>query len=154
YGPNHGFAETVQLPTGTSTVCAYAINQGAGGNASLGCTTVTVLPTIADQGRVPFGVLEAVQVSGNSAVASGWAIDPDTASPISVHLYVGSVGKAVTADRARSDVGAAYPVYGPNHGFAETVQLPTGTSTVCAYAINQGAGGNASLGCKTVTVGG
>ncbi len=48
---------------------------------------------------------------------SGWAIDPDTAAPISVHVYVGSVGEAIIADGVREDVGAAFPGYGAQHGF-------------------------------------
>ncbi|QIG38324.1 hypothetical protein G5T42_01565 [Microbacterium sp. 4R-513] len=151
-GTNHGFAEKLTLPVGTTQVCAYAINNGAGGPAFLGCKSATVAGTTPDLGRAPFGNLEAVTVSGNAATASGWAIDPDTTAPIKVHLYVGSVSAEYTADKARSDVAAAYPASGPNHGFVEKLTLPAGTTQVCAYAINSGPGGNAFLGCKTVTV--
>ncbi|MFJ6531888.1 hypothetical protein [Microbacterium sp. NPDC091662] len=153
YGDRHGFAETLTLPVGTSTICAYGINAGPGGHTLLGCKTATVnAPGIVEKGRAPIGALEAVTVSGNTASVTGWTLDPDTASPITVHLYVGATGTAYTADKARADVGAANPGYGDQHGFAETLTLPVGTSTICAYGINAGPGGHTLLGCKTATV--
>ena len=50
------------------------------------------------------------------------------------------------------DVSVAYPDYGPTHGYSVTFSpaLAPG-STVCAYAINVGAGStNPQLGCRTV----
>ena len=83
-----------------------------------------------------------------TARIAGWAIDPDTGSPIDVHLYVGSIGTNGTASTYRGDVGAAYPAYGPYHGFDRVVPVdPTGKD-VCAYAINQGAGTTTALGCR------
>lgn len=151
-GTDHGFSETVTLPVGTTQVCAYAINNGAGGHAFLGCKTATVASSTPDLGRAPFGNFEAVTVSGNVATPSGWAIDPDTSAPIKIHLYVGASGAEYTADKPRADVGRIYPSAGPNHGFAESLTLQAGTSQICAYAINNGAGGHAFLGCKTATV--
>lgn len=149
-GSRHGFAETVSLPAGTSTVCVYAINDGSGGNVQLGCRDVTA-PSQADPGRVPIGSFEGVRVSGSTATAIGWALDPDTSSSIRVHLYVDANGQAFTADRSRPDVAAAYPGSGDRHGFSEDLPLPPGTSNICAYAINDGLGGNTLLGCKKVT---
>ncbi|MFF2488797.1 hypothetical protein ACFVSU_20520 [Microbacterium sp. NPDC058062] len=151
-GVNHGFAEKVTLPVGTTQVCAYAINNGAGGHAFLGCKSATVVDMAPDLGRAPFGNFESVTVSGNVATASGWAIDPDTAAPIKVHLYAGATGTEYTADKARADVGASYPASGPNHGFSEKLTLQAGTTQICAYAINTGAGGHTFLGCRSATV--
>ena len=151
-GPNHGFVEKLNLPVGTTQVCAYAINNGAGGHASLGCRTATVAAAAPDLGRTPFGNFEALTVSGNVATASGWAIDPDTAAPIKIHLYAGAAGTEYTADKARADVGAIYPAAGPNHGFVEKLTLQPGTTQICAYAINNGAGGHALLGCRSAKV--
>ena len=51
----------------------------------------------------------------------------------------------------RSDLGAAYPIFGPYHGFDVTLAAPSGPTQVCVYAINWGPGwGNPQLGCKTV----
>ena len=151
-GPNHGFVETVTLPVGTSQVCAYGINTGPGGHTFFGCKTVTVAPTIVDKGRPPVGSYESLTVSGSTAVVKGWALDPDVATSIKVHIYVGAAGTEYTADASRSDVAAAYPGYGDRHGVAQSVALPVGTTNVCLYAINNGAGGHTLLGCKTATV--
>jgi hypothetical protein len=153
YGANHGFSEALTLPPGVSTVCAYAINTGAGGHTALGCRSATVTPTIVDRGRAPTGNYESLVVDGNTATAAGWALDPDTAAPIKVHLYVGSVGAEYTADKSRPDLVPFYPELGPNHGFSEKLTLPTGTTQVCAYAINNGVGGHTFLGCRSAYVG-
>ena len=145
YGPNHGFNGAVPVPAGTHEVCVYALNTGPGtSNKSLGCKTVTV-------GGIPFGHFESA-VGGAGAVAvSGWAIDPDSADPINVDVWVdGAFTAKLTANVNRPDVGSAYPAYGPTHGFSGSVPLPAGTHEVCAYALNTGSGSsNKALGCKT-----
>lgn len=151
YGAGHGFSARLTAPPGVHTVCVYAINTGPGATTPLGCKTVTVLGTT-DQGRPPIGQFESLTLNGSTATTVGWAIDPDTSAPIAVHLYVGAVGKAYTADKARTDIAATYPDAGANHGFSESFEVPPGTSQVCAYAINTGAGGHTLLGCKTATV--
>jgi hypothetical protein len=101
----------------------------------------------------PFGNVDvAVGLPDGKVRVSGWAIDPDTKTPIDVHVYVGSAGTARTANVARGDIGAVYPTSGPNHGFDVTVDAPAGASKVCVYAINSGAGGNVALACRTVSV--
>ena len=145
YGPNHGFSGTVPVPAGSHEVCAYALNTGPGtSNKSLGCKTVTV-------GGIPFGHLEAVLGDAGAVTVSGWGIDPDSADPINVDVWVdGAFTAKITADVARPDVAAAYPAYGPNHGFDNSIVLPAGTHEVCVYALNTGSGAsNKSLGCKT-----
>ena len=125
YGPNHGFSGTVPVPAGSHEVCAYALNTGPGtSNKSLGCKTVTV-------GGIPFGHLEAVLGDAGAVTVSGWAIDPDSADPINVDVWVdGAFTAKITADVARPDVAAAYPAYGPNHGFDDSIPLPAGTHEV------------------------
>lgn len=154
YGDKHGFAATLGAAPGPQTVCAYAINTGPGGHVLLGCKSITVAApaaTITDQGRAPIGALDSVTATASGFQVSGWAIDPDTTSPITVHLYVGTVGVAVPSNGSRPDVGAVYPAYGSQHGFSAALPAPAGTSTVCAYGMNTGAGGHTQLGCKTVT---
>lgn len=150
-GTAHGFDRTFGTVPGTYQACTYALNVGAGANVAMGCKSVTVAP-LPERGRTPIGVLEQVAVAGTTANVAGWALDPDTHLPIPVHIYVGSVGKAYTADLARADVGRAWPSYGPNHGFSENVDLPYGTSNVCAYALNTKPGANLLLGCTSVTI--
>jgi hypothetical protein len=145
-----GFGQTLAVPPGTHSICLFALNHGLGAsNASLGCKTVTV-------GGVPFGHFESSTVGPDDVTVSGWAIDPDTASSIAVHVYVdGHWTTATTANGNRPDVGTAFPAYGSAHGFSDTIALSAGTHQVCLYAINAGNGTwNPTLGCRSVTVGG
>ena len=60
---------------------------------------------------------------------------------------------AVTANvAARATSAAAYPALGSAHGFSVGCPIAAGTHTVCAYAINDPAGYNPTIGCRTVTV--
>ena len=146
YGSAHGFSATVPAGPGQHTVCAYGINTGAGANVSLGCRVVS-MPT-----GSPIGSLDVMFGGKGTVSAGGWTADPDTAAPIAVHLYVDSVGSAVTANLNRPDVGAYFPAWGPLHGWATTVNATPGVHTVCAYAINVGNGSNVALGCRLITV--
>lgn len=143
----HGFEVTVRVPTGTHTVCVYAINVPAGDNPSLGCRRVTIVD------RPPVGQLDSVALSTVNgkgvATVSGWAVDPDTTAPIWVHVYVDSGGTPVLADRERGDLARYFST--TNHGYEATVTFPAGTHRLCAYAINVPAGGNPELGCRVLT---
>jgi SpoIID/LytB domain protein len=150
WGVDHGFDAVVAAPVGPHSVCVYAINVGPGSHVALGCRSVTVLPPRAAR---PFGSFDlAASVEGEINVA-GWAIDPDTADPIDVHVYVdGRLAGGTRADRTRSDVGAVFPAAGPNHGFDALFAAAPGQHNVCTYAINDGPADNTFLGCKTMTV--
>jgi GH25 family lysozyme M1 (1,4-beta-N-acetylmuramidase) len=131
---------------GAHTFCLYGIDsQGLDGNPKLGCMTTTVT-------GAPFGHFEAATAVAGGIEVGGWAIDPNTSSPIDVHLYVDGVyNTSIVAGVDRPDVGAAYTQSGSDHGFDDTISLPAGSHTVCAYAINTGLGAsNTSLGCRTV----
>jgi hypothetical protein len=146
--PGHGRAlgYDVVLPLPDArTVCVYGINEGPGGNVLLGCRQL---------GHEPFGSLDRVDAAAGGLRVQGWALDPDRAGPIDVHVYVDGRLAAVTrADRNRPDIAASFPAYGPTHGFDVTVAVPRGTHQVCAYAINQAAGStNPSLGCKAAAL--
>ena len=147
-GPNHGF--DISLPvqgTGEQNVCVYAIDAGPGANVLMGCDTLQ------PPGGSPRGVLEQTVVTGGTIAVSGWALDPDTISATTVHIYVDSASTAYTANAPRADVGAVFPGYGPEHGFSETITADPGAHNICVYAINVGVGDNILLGCKNVTVG-
>ena len=149
FGPAHGYEATFGgVPGGPHTVCTYGINVGAGTNALAGCRTITT-------SGVPFGSLDTVTSSdgGRTIAVAGWTIDPDTTSPLTVHVYVDDVGRGIlTADGARPDVGTMFAPYGPNHGYRATITgLPAGTHRVCAFALNVAVGGvNPELGCATL----
>lgn len=147
-GPAHGFDVRVPSPPGqTVSVCAYAINAaGAGGNPSLGCRDLA--PTSGS----PIGAFDTATAVEGGIRFTGWAADPDTASPITVHAYIGELGYALTADANRPDLAGPLLSLGTRHGFDRTFQAPPGTYQACMYALNVGAGANVALGCKTVTI--
>jgi hypothetical protein len=146
----HGFDAALQVRGGSHEVCVYAINNGPYGftNPTLGCKRVTVDGS-------PQGFLDVATGGAASARLRGWTIDSDTTGPIDVHLYVDGVFHSVaTADRARSDLAAAFPAYGGSHSFDETVGLSRGVHQVCVYGINREStpGSNRLLGCRAVTI--
>lgn len=147
YGAAHGYGATLTARPGAHQVCVYGIDVGLGGNALLGCRSVTV-PT-----GSPFGSVDAATGRAGGIDLGGWAIDPDTAAPIDVHVYVdGSFAGAFPAVGSRPDVGTAFPGFGDGHGFAVTVASSSGTRVACVYGINVGAGDNRLIGCRTVGV--
>lgn len=147
YGAAHGFRITLPIPDGFHEVCAYAINEGSGDrNPLVGCRSTFI-------GGSPYGSVDGVAgIGGGSISVSGWAIDPDTAGPTQVHVYVdGTYRGPLVADVNRPDVGAAFPGYGADHGYSGTFNVGSGSHQVCIYALNvAGAGGNALLACRTV----
>ena len=143
YGTAHGYRTTVRATPGPHTVCAYAINARAGDNQQIGCRSVTVPAN-------PFGAVDVVRAGADGIRVSGWAIDPNTSAPIEVHVYVGTSGTPVLADRARPDLAAVYPDAGSKHGF-DTVVKGSAGQTVCVYGINAGPGANATLACRTAS---
>ena len=149
YGDNHGIDVALAAKTGTYNVCAYAINVAGGtGNTLLGCNTVSVVD------KSPIGGMNAFSASGTESITvNGWTIDPETADPLRVHVYVDGVGVANTlANANRPDVARHYPNYGAAHGIDATFAASPGTHSVCAYGINLGSGANTALGCQNVTV--
>jgi len=146
-GAHRGFEIEVPALPGPHTVCAYGLNVGTGGNRLLGCRSMTV------PDRTPFGSFDsATRLTSGSLRLSGWTIDPDLVFPVDVHVYLnGTFAAALSATVNRPDVGAAFPVFGPHHGFDVTLAAPSGTVQACVYAINWGPGwGNPLIGCRTV----
>jgi len=151
WGSGRGYSGTLTgLTGGRHEVCTYGINVGAGRNAQLACRDV-VLPS-----GSPGGSLDAATSPQAGVVdASGWAVDPDTAAPVTVHVYLdGRPLVSTRADRDRPDVARARPGYGAAHGFAARLTgVAPGQHTICAFGIDVGIGSNAQLGaCRAVTV--
>jgi hypothetical protein len=98
----------------------------------------------------PIGNLEAAATNYVGGVeVSGWTFDPNTVGPIEVRVYInGAFAGSAMANGSRPDVGAVYPGYGPNHGYAFIVPSGAGPGAqVCTYGINFGPGANTTLGC-------
>lgn len=148
-GANHGFTGSWSVPAGTYTMCVYMKGQGAGGDGSLGCRSVTV-PAVA--AKAPVGALQTVTVAPGQVSISGWAVDADApTTPLVIDVQLDG-WKSLTADQATTLAEAAVPGSGTAHGFSGSWSVPAGTHTMCVYVKGQGAGGDASLGCRYVTV--
>ncbi|MGZ4735358.1 MAG: CAP domain-containing protein [Acidimicrobiia bacterium] len=100
----------------------------------------------------PIGTFESATRLPGAIAVQGWAIDPDTAGPVAIHVYVDGLWDGqTTANTYRPDVGGAYPNYGSAHGYFGYVPVGVGLHLVCVYAINQGLGtANTQLGCSYV----
>ena len=138
-----GFSGSIETTGGRHVVC---LTTGTLALGALGCRTVD------SPGGSPFGMIDVVASQVGGVNISGWAMDPDVASPITMHLYVNGVGFAVNADANRPDVAGVFPAFGPAHGFSSQLPAPGGKVTVCAYAINVGLGSHSLLGCRSTNV--
>ena len=152
-GDLHGFATTVSTTSGSHEVCVTALNATTGPSTQIACRTVTVpaVQTPPASNRAPFGNIETVTATAGSVTLTGWALDPDTNDPITVHMYVDSASAAFTANQSRPDVGQVWG-RGDLHGFTTTMAAAPGVRTVCLYGINATPGTNPQIGCRTVTV--
>lgn len=101
-------------------------------------------------------------VSGSQCAVYGWAYDPNSASPINVHIYIdgtyqtGTILTSVRADDSRPDVAASIPGAPSNTGFVYTLpsQYHDGQQhTYYVYAINSnGVGPNPLLASSPRTM--
>lgn len=137
----HGFNAVFALPDGVNTVCADALNLGAGGNSMFACRTFSVTGT-------PVARIEASTQRGRVSTFTGWALDYDVPSrQMLVRAYVnGRYAAGTYTTVARSDVNSTYHVTGPK-GYSLAVPLGTGSNSVCLTVQNIGAGAAKSLGC-------
>lgn len=145
FGPNHGFGGVIPVAPGSHSVCIWGINQGIGANLNLGCRTI-VVPSSS-----PVGVLNDVWGTPSAINMWGWALDPNTIEPISVHVRIDGQWTVVKADAPNAGVASAYPDFGPNHGFSAVIPTTSGRHEVCTWAINVGAGTNLGFGCRIIT---
>ncbi|MCX6510972.1 MAG: hypothetical protein NT081_09220 [Actinobacteria bacterium] len=136
-----GFSGTATSYGGSHTVC---VGLNALPAMTVGCRQVTL------SGGSPTGFLDSVTRTSGGIAVNGWAIDPDTAASVDIHVYVNGVNTLASASGSRPDVGAAMPGYGNNHGFAVTVPARGNSSDVCVYGINVGVGVHVLLGCRKV----
>lgn len=148
YGDVHGYQQKLTgIGPGTHTVCAVARNTGGGSDAKT-CSSVA-----ASTGNPTLLLDEVSSPAAGQVRVRGWAIDPDTAKPINVDVYFnGGNGKRLLADQTKASLASTYAGFGAGHAFASTIaNIPSGTTQVCAYGINQGAGQNTPV-CRSLTV--
>jgi hypothetical protein len=145
-GAAHGFDEVVPISGGGShSLCIYGLNVGPGQVSIISCLNVTA------GGGPAVGWFDNAVAGEATVTVDGWAIDPDTASPTDVHVYVDNTRTITSASVARSDIARAYPAYGSGHGFSVTVPAAAGAHSVCAYAIDA-VSSPTHLGCRQVVV--
>ncbi|MHB8793725.1 MAG: M23 family metallopeptidase [Thermoleophilia bacterium] len=96
----------------------------------------------------PFGAVDGADIVPGGFKVNGWALDPNTPSPVAIHAYRDGQGAAIAAaDRYRWDVGTNFPPSGSQHGFSASIPAGPGLHNACVYAINAGPGSNGFLGC-------
>jgi hypothetical protein len=143
----HNFTLALALKSGAHTVCAVGLNVLYGThNSKAACRTITLA-------LKPIGKFESLTRATGSTnlVVTGWTLDPDTTAALSVKVSLDGVAYgSTTANVARTDIGAAYPAFGSNHGISTRVTANDGEHTVCLTAVNVGGGSNRSLGCKLI----
>lgn len=148
---------SIEVPVtvaGDHQLCLRVRDIDTGERENIRCTSYTV--------RNAFGSFDQVALvrpPGQSARVSleGWVIDPN--------LPVGATGlwrfnmdggvwsQPFRAPSARSDVAAAFPGQGANHGLGMTSDIAPGTHTFCVSAIPTGGGATeTALGCHEVVV--
>jgi hypothetical protein len=143
----HNFAAALTLKSGRHSICAVGVNVAYGSGAPPAACLLIALRLS------PFGRFEALgrAPGSHNLLVRGWAIDPDTSSPIRVSIKVGGAAPVpATAGSSRPDVAAVYPAYGTRHGYLVVVKASDGEQTVCISAVNISAGANKALGCRIV----
>ncbi len=144
-----------------------AVNASSGNSAYSKVYDKATSAKAAQNTHVPLGSFDQARSGNGTVTVAGWAFDDDQpTAPVDIHVYVGGPAGAAGAEGhaiglangSRSDVGAAYPGRGNNHGFSKTFTTnKRGQQDVYVYAINidssgKTGGSNTLLGKRTVTV--
>ena len=150
-GDQHAFRAVLPLTAGPHRICGIAVNAAGtqGTDATLGCRTITVSAS-------PLGLVHNPVIRPGAVSITGWALDPDTATPISVQVLLdGALMVTTRAATVTAGLGAAHPGYGDGHGWAATVTATPGLHRVCVKALNATGtpGVTTVLRCSTVTTG-
>ncbi|GMA94269.1 hypothetical protein GCM10025881_10930 [Pseudolysinimonas kribbensis] len=103
----------------------------------------------------PYGEITATTPKQNAIGVHGWAVDPDTGAnsdvSLSVRLYVdGADAGLYVADKTDAALAQRYAYYGTKHVFDVTLSgVSPGIHSICARAVNIGAGANNTFACTT-----
>jgi len=133
-----GFTLTAEAPPGDRQVCVVAIDANTAERRQLGCQNVTV------ENAAPQGVIDQIVGSTGQIRVRGWALDPDSREPISIHVIMdGQLAGHVRASGSRPDVDRVFGL-GESRGFDITVSAASGTRSVCVHMINTPVNHNAN----------
>ncbi|MGI8678993.1 MAG: fibronectin type III domain-containing protein [Jatrophihabitans sp.] len=140
----HNFSGALASRSGPHTVCAIALNALYGtSNSAPSCRSISLALS-------PLGYLDSLARSSGTLVATGWAADPDSASPTAVTVTLdGHQVGTYQAAAARPDVGRVYPSLGAARGYSIPISAGDGEHTVCVTAKNV-SGGTDLARCKLI----
>lgn len=135
------------IKEGTRRMCVVVRNTGAGRDVRVDCRYMVI------SGGSPTGTFDGFSQKGDKARVWGWALDPGAPGPSQIRItYDSWASTTIVADRGRADIARAFPGEGAAHGYTFEVTIPRGAHTLCATAINRGAGSDTLLGCRQVIV--
>jgi hypothetical protein len=135
-GADHGFSIPLILAPARDVICVVAVNRGAGSNHTIGCQTMTV-------SFDPRGSLDSVRQFPGGLDVVGGATDPNIVAAIDVDITVDNVVRGRLTANTTLHHG---------HGYSGHYLVPAGRHAVCAIGINRGAGRNAQIACRTITL--
>ncbi|MGN6606567.1 MAG: fibronectin type III domain-containing protein [Jatrophihabitans sp.] len=143
--PLHGFDLTYAVPPsqftpGARNICVVGVNAGAyGHDRTVACSSTTL----------NYNPVQAIQTTtqGSGGVkVTGWAVDPDTTTPINVVLTVDGRSPSTVAASGANKAHAG-------HGFSALLPAGNGSHKVCATGVNVLAGaGPVTPACTQVTL--
>lgn len=136
FGPNHGWEVWIKHDGLEGTPSELCVNADSGGvGKQLGCMTQ-------NSRHDPFGALDEVRWQGENILVKGWAIDPDTRSPVEVSIFAdGKLVKTASAFQLRTDIRDAHPEYGDSHGFETTIPAAFDDQKITVKPTNIGRAG-------------
>ena len=116
WGGQHGFdVRLLGVSPGQHRICVTALAASGGASASLGCVTRTQM------GDPKIGL--SVTRTGSRVSVSGWAVDPQTASPVTIRVSVGTrLVATLRASLAQPVPTGTWAPWGTGHGYATTVR--------------------------------
>jgi hypothetical protein len=145
YGGHHDFDVHLPIPNGRHHVCVIARNVGRGHDVLFRCVTVT--------GRNnPVGAITGATHTPAGVTLTGWALDPNTATPVRVAIGVDGGRPVGATAELPVTLPTAWQSYGPRHGFSVTVPTDRFAHKACVTVSNRGAGTDSALGCRTLPV--
>jgi hypothetical protein len=121
-------------------VCLTAVNPATKKPTTLACKTLTVSSN-------PVGQVQSFTRVGGAVMFTGWAIDPDSTSPVRVDITVNGKPAGYVLANNTSRTQPYLPLWGTTRTFMGRVSAPAG-ATITLTAENIGPGSATVLGSR------